>query len=78
MPADIGTSEGPAPAQVGAKLAYSVRDAIALTPYGYDSLLAFIESGQLPARRADTGKGKGKYVILHEDLVEFLKNLPVA
>lgn len=64
--------------QAGAKLAYSVRDAVALTPYGYDRLVAFIKAGQLPARRADTVKGEGKYVILHEDLVEFLKSLPVA
>lgn len=65
--------------QAGAKLAYSVREATQLTPYGYDRLLAYIKSGELPARISRGVDGKsGKFVILHDDLVEFLKSLPEA
>lgn len=60
------------------KLGYSVREATKLTPYGYDTLLGFIHNGQLRARRAETPKGEGKFVILHDDLVDFMQNLPVA
>lgn len=68
--------EHQAPAQ---KLAYGVADIEALTPYGYDRLLAFIASGQLPARRAKGKNGKpGKFVILHRDLEKFLENLDEA
>lgn len=62
------------------QLAYKVREAAALTSFGYDRLLAYIDSGALKAKRdvdADQ-RPVGPYRILHRDLIEFLDGLPDA
>ena len=65
--------------QAARKLAYSVREVAELTPYGYERLLAFINAGALPAKRAEGEKGQpGKFVVLHRDLEKFLDSLPAA
>lgn len=73
--ADAQARPAAADASSGPKLGYSVREAAKLTPFGYERLLKFIQSGELVARRAEGG---GKFVILHDDLDRFLTNLPVV
>lgn len=62
------------------KLGYSLREAAELTPFGYDRLRAFIDDGQLKARRAENEDGKpaGKFIVLHDDLKAFLESLPAV
>lgn len=65
---------------VGQRLAYKPREAAELTPYGYDRLLEFIRSGELRASRRQDKDGQpvGPFIILHDDLVKFLENIPAA
>jgi hypothetical protein len=65
---------------LGPRLAYKPREAAELTPYGYERLLEFIRSGELPARQRKNADGEpvGPFIILHEDLVKFLQSIPAA
>lgn len=59
------------------KLAYKLRTAAEMTEIGYDRLRAYIDSGDLKAKRDRDSKGEpiGPYRILHGDLQEFLHSL---
>jgi len=55
-----------------AKLAYSVKEAVALLPWGKTKVYEMIASGELPSR-----KKYGRRYILHEDLVTLILSVPV-
>lgn len=63
-------SEIAAPA---AKLAYSVKEVVALTPFGERTIYREIAEGRLKARK----RGSSTF-ILAEDLADFLKSAPEA
>lgn len=59
------------------KLAYKLRSVAGMTEIGYDRLRAYIDSGELKAKRDRGANGEpvGPYRILHEDLQEFLRSM---
>lgn len=63
----------PALALPAAKLAYSVADVVALTPFSRATLYREIEAGRLVSRK----RGSSTF-ILHDDLMAFLNGAPLA
>jgi excisionase family DNA binding protein len=56
---------------VPAKLAYSVKEAVAILPWGKTKVYEMIASGELATR-----KKYGRRYILHEDLVALILSVP--
>ena len=69
-----------APATKPAKMAYKLREVSELTSIGYGRLRAYIDTGELKAKRDrdEDQNPKGPFIVLGRDLATFLDALSDA
>lgn len=62
------------------KMAHKLREVSEITSIGYDRLRAYIDSGELKAKRNrnEDGEPKGPFIVMARDLESFLDSLPDA